>query len=107
MADLGFLGLVLGEHGDPGRFLRATIGAVLDYDDDRGTQLAETLDAYFAAGRSPTRARTALHVHANTVNQRLERVGQLLGPRWQQPEQSLEIQLALRLRHAYRSHEWK
>ncbi len=102
MADLGFLGLVLGEHGDPGAFLHATIGAVLDYDRDRGTQLAETLDAYFAAGRSPTRARIALHVHANTVNQRLERVAQLLGPRWQEPAQSLEIQLALRLRHAYR-----
>jgi len=38
-----------------------------------------------------------LHVHVNTVTQRLDRVGQLLGPQWQRPERALEVQLALRL----------
>ena len=38
-----------------------------------------------------------LHVHVNTVTQRLERVGQLIGTDWQQPERALEVQLALRL----------
>jgi DNA-binding PucR family transcriptional regulator len=33
----------------------------------------------------------------NTVAQRLERVGRLLGPDWQTPARALEIQLALRL----------
>jgi hypothetical protein len=37
------------------------------------------------------------------VAQRLERVGLLLGSDWQQPEQSLELQLALRLRRLLRS----
>ena len=36
-------------------------------------------------------------MHVNTVTQRLERVGQLLGPDWQKPERALEVQLALRL----------
>jgi len=44
-----------------------------------------------------------LHVNANTVAQRLERVGLLLGRDWQRPEQSLELQLALRLRRLMRS----
>jgi hypothetical protein len=33
----------------------------------------------------------------NTVTQRLERVGRLLGDTWQDPERQLEVQLALRL----------
>jgi DNA-binding PucR family transcriptional regulator len=33
----------------------------------------------------------------NTVAQRLERVGRLLGDDWQSPARVLEIQLALRL----------
>src|SRR5258705_24016 len=38
-----------------------------------------------------------LHVHVNTVTQRLERIGQLLGADWQKPERALEVQLAPRL----------
>jgi hypothetical protein len=33
----------------------------------------------------------------NTVAQRLERIGRLLGEDWQSPARALEIQLALRL----------
>ena len=36
-------------------------------------------------------------MHVNTVTQRLDRVGQLLGGDWQKPDRALEIQLALRL----------
>ena len=41
----------------------------------------------------------ALGVHVNTVTQRLERVGRLLGKDWSSPERALEVQLALRLHH--------
>ncbi|MGA8978635.1 MAG: helix-turn-helix domain-containing protein, partial [Pedococcus sp.] len=47
---------------------------------------------------SPRHAATQLHVHVNTVSQRLERISALLGPHWQQPDPALELQLALRLR---------
>lgn len=97
MGDLGFLGVVLGEHRDLPGYLTATLGPLLEYDAARGTRLVETLEAYFAAGRSPSRARHALHVHANTVHQRLDRITQLLGPDWQSPDRALELQLALRL----------
>lgn len=39
----------------------------------------------------------------NTVVQRLERVGRLLGPDWNSPARTLEIQLALRLHALTRS----
>ena len=102
--DLGFVGLVLGDGADVEGYLTRVLGALLDYDSRRGSDLVGTLAAYFAAGASPRRAATALHVHVNTVGQRLDRVTSLLGDDWQSPERALEIQLALRL-HRLRSRE--
>ncbi|MCZ7461755.1 helix-turn-helix domain-containing protein [Streptomyces sp. WMMC940] len=95
--DLGFLGLLLADTGDIEGFVHRTIGPVADYDERRGTDLVRTLDAYFAGGMSPARTKDELHVHVNTVAQRLERIGRLLGEDWQSPPRALEIQLALRL----------
>jgi DNA-binding PucR family transcriptional regulator len=95
--ELGFVGFVLGEQRDVGQFVRSQIGALLDYDTRRGTQLVATLVAYFAAQLSPAHASQSLHVHVNTVTQRLDRIGQLLGQSWQEPDRALEIQVALRL----------
>ncbi|MFD3570266.1 helix-turn-helix domain-containing protein [Streptomyces sp. NPDC058667] len=95
--DLGFLGLLLADGRDVDGFVDRTIGQVVAYDRRRGTDLVRTLDAYFASGMSPARTKDELHVHVNTVAQRLERVGRLLGPDWQSPSRALEIQLALRL----------
>ncbi|MEU6642269.1 helix-turn-helix domain-containing protein [Saccharomonospora sp. NPDC046836] len=96
-ADLGFVGLVLGDTADVPTFVRATLGPVLDYDAARGTQLLRTLRAYFACAGNLSRAKDELHVHVNTVAQRLERISSLLGADWQAPERALELQLALRL----------
>ncbi|KUN88907.1 diguanylate phosphodiesterase [Streptomyces bungoensis] len=95
--DFGFLGLLLAGERDVGGFVERTIGPVVTYDRRRGTELLQTLDAYFDSGMSPARTKDALHVHVNTVAQRLERVGRLLGEDWQTPARALEIQLALRL----------
>ncbi|MFK4106189.1 helix-turn-helix domain-containing protein [Streptomyces sp. NPDC019531] len=95
--DFGFLGLLLACDRDIAGFVDRTIGQVVSYDDRRGTDLLRTLDAYFACGMSPARTKDDLHVHVNTVAQRLERVGRLLGADWQSPGRALEIQLALRL----------
>jgi GAF domain-containing protein len=94
--DLGFVGLLLGGGQLPG-FVEATIGPVLDYDAKRSTELLHTLEAYFACGGNLMRAKERLHVHVNTVTQRLERIGKLLGADWQSPDRALELQLALRL----------
>jgi len=100
--DLGFAGLVLGGSADVEGYLTSVLGPLLNYDTRRGSDLVGTLAAYFAAGSSPRRAATALHVHVNTVGQRLDRVTSLLGDDWQSPERALEVQLALRL-HRLRS----
>ncbi|MFD5256811.1 helix-turn-helix domain-containing protein [Streptomyces bobili] len=95
--DFGFLGLLLAGDRDVAGFVERTIGEVVAYDERRGTDLVRTLDAYFACGMSPARTKDDLHVHVNTVAQRLERVARLLGDDWQSPARALEIQLALRL----------
>ncbi|MEV4648601.1 GAF domain-containing protein [Saccharopolyspora sp. NPDC049357] len=97
MADLGFLGMVLGERADARRYIRSVLGPVLDYDAQRGTELIETLEAYFASHMNLNRTKDRLQIHVNTVSQRLERIGTLLGDGWQEPDGSLEVQLALRL----------
>ncbi|MET9375954.1 GAF domain-containing protein [Streptomyces sp. NPDC002992] len=100
--DLGFLGLLLADTRDIEGFVDRTIGQVVAYDQRRGTDLVRTMDAYFASGMSPARTKDDLHVHVNTVAQRIDRIGRLLGPDWQSPARALEIQLALRL-HAMSS----
>ncbi|MFG2651021.1 helix-turn-helix domain-containing protein [Streptomyces sp. NPDC048436] len=100
LPDLGFLGVLLGDDTNLDSYVRRTLGPVIDYDARRGTELVHTLRAYFACGMSQSKAKDSLHVHVNTVVQRLDRVGHLLGADWQSPERALELQLALRL-HAY------
>lgn len=96
-ADLGFFGLLLGDSRDLPQFVETTIGPVLDYDRRRGTELTSTLEAYFGCGMNLVKAGERLHIHVNTVAQRMDRITRLLGPGWQSPETTLELQLALRL----------
>jgi len=96
-SQLGFVGFVLGDQPDVGRFVQAQLGPLMEYDTRRRTDLVATLSAYFQAGQSPARASQVLHIHVNTVTQRLDRIAQLLGDRWQEPDRALEIQVALRL----------
>jgi len=96
-AELGFLGVLLGDRRDVIPFVRRTIGPVLDYDEEHGTELVGTLEAYFSSDRNLARTREALHIHVNTVTQRLERIGTLLDDDWQRHDRSLEVQIALRL----------
>ncbi|MDT6984467.1 helix-turn-helix domain-containing protein [Streptomyces lusitanus] len=100
---MGFLGVLLSETHGVGDYVESVIGPVLAYDAQRFTELTRTLDAYFASSSSPTRAASALHVHPNTVSRRLERITELLGSNWQDPDRALEIQLALRLHRTRRT----
>jgi GAF domain-containing protein len=98
-AGLGLARLLLGDNGpeEVAGFLDATLGPVLAYDAARGTELVATLEAWFATGGRLKDSGARLHVHSNTVSQRLGRVDQLLGAGWRDPGRSLDVQLALRV----------
>lgn len=96
---IGFARLLLGDSGpaEAEEFVRSTIGPLLDYDCRRGTELTRTLDCWFDNGGSAVAVGRAMHVHANTVTQRLERIAKLIGRSWRDPARSLDVRLALRI----------
>jgi hypothetical protein len=98
-AGLGLTRLLLGENGPEqlGEYVDVTLGPVLAYDAQRGTRLVETLESWFATGGSVKETAERLHVHPNTVGQRLDRIGELLGANWRDPGRGLDLQLALRV----------
>ncbi|MET0237719.1 MAG: GAF domain-containing protein [Kibdelosporangium sp.] len=78
------------------RFIAGSIGPLVDYDQRRGTDLVETLSAYYLHRANVAATARALHVHVNTLLKRLDRVGNVLGPDWRH-ENDLELRLGLRL----------
>jgi uncharacterized protein YigA (DUF484 family) len=98
-AGLGLARLLLGQNGpdELDAFIETMLGPVLAYDASRGTGLVATLEAWFLTGSRPAETARRLHVHPNTVAQRLDRVGSLLGADWRDPGRALDVQLALRL----------
>lgn len=87
--------------GELDRFLAGSLGALLAYDEQRGTELVETLAAYYDNRANVAATARALHVHVNTLLKRLDRAGSVLGFDWRQGN-DLELQLGLRL-HALRA----
>lgn len=79
-------------------FIDAMIGAVLRWDEQRDGELLRTLRTYLDVQASPTRAARELHVHVNTVLQRLDRITTLLGDDWREPDPLFRISVAVRLR---------
>ncbi|NUT98763.1 MAG: helix-turn-helix domain-containing protein, partial [Saccharothrix sp.] len=96
-AELGAVGVLFGSRRDLGAYVDSVLGCLVEYDRARGTDLLRTLGAYCAAGQNVSTTAQELHVHANTVAQRLSRIGHLLGESWRDPDRLLEVQIALRL----------
>jgi hypothetical protein len=80
-----------------GTFVQDTIGPIIGWDAGRGTDLLETLRCFVQCNASPTRTARELHLHTNTVLQRLERISALLGAGWREPEALFRISIAVRM----------
>ncbi|WP_241662449.1 MULTISPECIES: helix-turn-helix domain-containing protein [unclassified Streptomyces] len=78
------------------RFIADSIGPLLDYDERRGTNLVDTLSAYYDHQANVAATARALYVHVNTLLKRLDRAGSVLDFDWRH-EYDLELQLGLRL----------
>ncbi len=77
--DLGPYGTLVGDLA-PGRALELvnkTLGPVLSHDAAHGTQLMATLKAFVEYSGRVQSAAAALHIHPNTMHQRLRRLAQL------------------------------
>ncbi|MFD5189570.1 helix-turn-helix domain-containing protein [Streptomyces sp. NPDC058357] len=95
--DLGLHGILLGAaaRDELDRFVRRTIGPLVQHDETRGSDLVRTAVTYFACDGNLSRTATALYVHVNTLYQRIDRISALLGPRWRHGDHALQVHLAL------------
>ena len=75
--------------------VREMLAPLLDYDAENGTDLVATAFAYLDAGRSVARVAHRMHVHENTVRQRVERIGRLLGRDWADGQAGLDHHIML------------
>ena len=98
-ATLGTAGMLLGAMGThfAEQLLGAQIGPLLDYDRRRGTELTLTAWCFLENDGALTPAADALHIHANTLRQRLQRIDAVLGEGWRRGSRALDVQVALRL----------
>lgn len=79
------------------RFVRETLGPLLDPGTRNREQLMETLEAHLASGSVKDSA-AELKLHRHTVLYRLDRLRELLGRNLDEPATRLRLQLAIGLR---------
>lgn len=89
--------LAAGGPDEASEFVQRTVGPLLEHDAARGTDLARTLEEYLASGRQHSATAERLHIHPNTLYQRLARIGAVLGEDWREPDNALDLHVALRL----------
>ncbi|WZH53378.1 MAG: GAF domain-containing protein [Nocardioides alkalitolerans] len=89
--------------GEIAAFVAATLGELEEQDRAKDRDLVRTLDSYLGHAQHHARTCADLHVHANTLYNRLERIEAVLGPDWRDPGRVLELQLALQLRRLMRA----
>jgi sugar diacid utilization regulator len=79
--ELGFYRLIDAAHGAGAveDFIREWLGALLDYDTNKKSQLVYTLSEYLESGGNYDESAKALHIHRSTLRYRLARIGELTG----------------------------
>jgi hypothetical protein len=85
------------EMSAPLKTLLDALGAVVRYDLDNGTDLAQTLDALLANSGSVARTSSELFIHRNTLRQRIQRIEELIGQSPEHFEDAVIAGLAARL----------
>ncbi|MEA4907636.1 MAG: hypothetical protein GYA17_16155 [Chloroflexi bacterium] len=98
-SDLGFFRVIDFSSGRANlvRFCQDTLGTLIAYDRQHGTELIATLRVYLRCNQNATRAARALFIHYNTLRYRLDCITDILGNALDQPEQRMAIEMALYL----------
>ena len=81
-------------------FVDSMLAPVKDWDRAHGAELMPSLGALFDERWSLTAAARVLHIHLNTMKQRMQRLRALLGDELDRPESRFRLELALRIENA-------
>jgi hypothetical protein len=79
--ELGFYRLIDAAHraGAVEGFVREWLGALLEYDESRNSELVLTLSHYLECGGSYSESAATLHIHRSTLRYRLSRIREITG----------------------------
>jgi sugar diacid utilization regulator len=99
--ELGIYRMLAGieDPGDVERFVRGWLGALLDYDADRHSELVPTLSRYLESGGRYDATSSALGVHRSTLKYRLKRIGEISGHDLSDPDIHFNLHMATRAWH--------
>ena len=74
---------------------RELVEPLAQHDRENASFLIRTLRAYFASGESTSEAAERLFLHRNSVPYRLDRISELTGLDWRDPQARLALKLGL------------
>src|SRR5699024_8253344 len=81
-------------------FLDKMIGNLLRRDKSKNSNLSRTLLTYLDLNASQVRTAESLHIHVNTVKQRLSAISNILGDDWATTDKAFRLHVALRIHFA-------
>jgi len=79
------------------RFYEETLGVLVRYDQNHGTELVHTLEVFFRQNANASQTSRALFIHRNTLGYRLQRIAEITGLDLNDAEARLAFQLALKV----------
>ncbi|WP_078393665.1 PucR family transcriptional regulator [Shouchella patagoniensis] len=88
----------LPQHSGVDDYVQDVLGS-LEADGKKGAVYIETLETYFQANKNIRATAEQLYTHYNTIVYRLDKIASLLKIDLDHPDSSLELQVALKLRH--------
>jgi len=96
--DLGSYGFLLSAQPRPvlEGYVRSVLGALIDRDEDRSSDLVESVNAFIEAGGRWEQGADVLGVHRHTLRYRVRQAEELLGRDLSSAEDRLEVWLALK-----------
>lgn len=90
------------DHRYLAQMISASLKPILDYDKVNNTELYKTLSVVLTRAKSNDEAANKLHIHRNTLTNRMRQIKQLLSVDLEDPEQSFRLGLAVRARSLFR-----
>ena len=98
--DLGLYQLLTGLSTSPeaARFFRKTLGRLISHDENKHSELVQTIEAFYACHGNLSQTATRLHIHRNTLTYRLEQITTITQLDLDDPDARFSLQLALKLR---------
>src|SRR5699024_7238235 len=78
-------------------FIPASLQKLLDYRKSNKAALLETLNVFLQCQQNIAKSSQLLYVHYKTVTYRLERIKEITGMNFEDPEEMLSVQVGLRI----------